>query len=481
MTTFERIARNASILFIANVVTLFLGFISLSITGRYLGAELFGVLSLALAFFGMFGIISDLGLGTLTTRELARNKHLVHKYARNIIVMRVCLSLLVVVSIILVAGLLGYALQTIYVISLVAVSILFYSVTAMYNSIFQAFEKMKYQSIGSILYSALFLCGVIIAATLSVGILGFSSLYILVYGIVALYSWLIFRRKFGSAKPEIDLSFWQPTIKAALPFAFTTVFVTIYFWIDSVLLSVLKGLEVVGWYNAAYRLMTVLLVIPQILNIAVLPAMSQFYVEAKDSLLLTRNTYFRYIVLISVPMGISVTYLAEQIMPLIFGAGYEGSIVALQILVWSAVFIFLTAPFYRFLESSNKQLALTKIALICTVENIALNLALIPSLGLIAASLVTVLTELTTFLFVLYVSRAVTKQSVRRCLPAVGKTVIAASSMVILLLIFNTLNHALLTGVAICIYIVLLFITGLVGKTDVKLLAQTFHIGSYQK
>jgi O-antigen/teichoic acid export membrane protein len=52
MNTVEKIARNASVLFLANVVTLLLGFISLSLTGRYLGAEFFGELSLAVAFAG---------------------------------------------------------------------------------------------------------------------------------------------------------------------------------------------------------------------------------------------------------------------------------------------------------------------------------------------------------------------------------------------------------------------------------------------
>ena len=41
-------------------------------TVRYLGAEGFGILSLA--FTGIFGVFSDLGLSTLTVREVARDK-----------------------------------------------------------------------------------------------------------------------------------------------------------------------------------------------------------------------------------------------------------------------------------------------------------------------------------------------------------------------------------------------------------------------
>ncbi len=481
MNTVERIARNASVLFIANVVTMLLGFISLSITGRYLGAELFGVLSLALAFAGIFGVVSDLGLSTLTTREVARNKSLVSKYVGNITVIRVFLAVLTFGLIVGTAVILGYALQTIYVISILAFSIVFTSLTAMYNSVFQAFEKMKYQSIGIVLNSAIFLCGVLIAIKLSFDVVSFAAIYVVAGAMVLTYSWAIFRWKFTSPKLDIDPEFWRVTISTAIPFAVTSIFVTIFFWIDSVLLSVIKGVEVVGWYSAAYRLMVVLLVIPTVMNVAVLPVMSRFFVEAKDSLLLLRDTYFRYIAVISVPMGIGITFLADKIILLVFGAGYTNSIIALQILVWASVFIFLGSPFTNFLVSADRQVALTKVALICMVENIALNLVLIPPFGLIAASVVTVITECISFLLVLYISGATAQRTIRRSLPAVGKTAFAGMLMVVTILAFNMFNHILLTSAAVCIYVVVLLVTGVVGKTDVKLLTQILRLEGDQK
>jgi O-antigen/teichoic acid export membrane protein len=481
MNTVERIARNTSVLLAAYVVTLLLGYISLSLTGRYLGAELFGVLSLALAFAGIFGVVSDLGLSTFTTREVARNKSLASKYVGNITVMRMFLSIFTFGLIVGTAVILGYAPQTIYVISILAISLVFSSLTAMYNSVFQAFEKMKYQSVGLVLNSALFLSGVAIAIKLSFDVVSFATIYVVVGAIVAIYGWAIFRWKFAPPKLEIDPVFWRSVINTALPFALTSIFVTVFFWIDSVLLSVIKGVEVVGWYSAAYQLMTVLLLIPTVMNLVVLPVMSRFYVEAKDSLLLLRDTFFRYMVLISMPMGIGITFLADEIILFIFGAGYVNSIIALQILVWAPVFIFLGSPFARFLESSNKQLTITKIAIICMVENVGLNLILIPAFGLVAASAVTVVTEGISFLLLFYVSGTITKQRVRLNLPAAGKIVIAAVLMTATILTFRAFNHILLTLTATCVYIVALYVTGMLGKTDIDLLRQIVHPRGDQK
>lgn len=107
--------------------------------------------------------------------------------------------------------------------------------------------------------------------------------------------------------------------------------------------------EVVGWYNAAYRLIMILLFIPSIINITIFPVMSRFYVSSKDSLRFAYETYFRYMVMIGIPIGFGTTLLADRIILLIFGAEYENSIIALQILVWSSVFIFLSSAFARLL------------------------------------------------------------------------------------------------------------------------------------
>jgi len=481
MNTVERIARNASFLLIANVVTLLLGFISLSLTGRYLGVELFGVLSLALAFAGMFGFISDLGLGTLTTREVARNKSLVSKYVANTAAMRFLLAIFTFGLIAGTAVLLGYTPLTIYVISLVAISLVFTSLTAMYNSVFQAFEKMEYQSIGTILNSALFLCGVAVAIKLALGVISFASIYFLVGAIVLAYSWAIFRRKFAHPKLEFDPVFWRSTVKTALPFALTSIFTTIFFWIDSVLLSVIKGVDVVGWYSAAYRLMVVLLVIPQVMSLAVLPAMSRFFVEAQDSLLVMRNMFFRFMVIIGVPIGIGVTFLADKIIPFVFGNGFANSIIALQILVWASVLIFFESPLIRFLESANRQLTVTKIALICMVENVGLNLILIPPFGLVAASVVTVTTEGLSFLLLLYVNGAIAKRSLRPNLPSAGKIALASALMVFTLLAFRAFNHIVITLAATSVYLVAVYLTGVLGRADLRLLTQVVRVGGNQK
>ncbi|CDG65196.1 putative membrane protein [Methanobacterium sp. MB1] len=94
MSTTQRIAKNTSVLLVSQIITYVFGFFITIYAANYLGANGFGILSLALSITAIFGIISDMGLSTLMVREVARNKSLMNRYVSNTILMRIILSFL---------------------------------------------------------------------------------------------------------------------------------------------------------------------------------------------------------------------------------------------------------------------------------------------------------------------------------------------------------------------------------------------------
>ena len=247
--------------------------------------------------------------------------------------MKIILVVITFGLIALTINLLGYPEQTIEVVYLVALSIIFSAFSGMFYSIFQAYEKMEYQSVGQILSSALMLAGALFAISQGFSVVGFASIYFLVSAVVLGYAFAVCAWKFVLPKLEVDLGFWKPTMKEALPFGLTGTFITIYLWIDSVMLSLMKGDEVVGWYTAAYRIVLVFLFIPIAFNSAVFPLMSRFYVSSKDSLKFMFEKHFKYMLMIGLPICVGITLLADRIILLIFGAEYVPSVIVLQILI----------------------------------------------------------------------------------------------------------------------------------------------------
>ena len=473
MNTVQRIAKNTGVLLISQIVSYIIGFFFIMYTARYLGAAGFGILSFALAFTGIFGVFSDLGLSTLTIRDVARDKSLAGKYLGNIAVMKIILVVITFGLIAITINLLGYPEQTIKVVYLVALSIIFSAFSGMFNSIFQAYEKMEYQSIGHILSSILMLSGALFAISQGFSVVEFASVYFIVSAVVLGYNFIVCVRKFVLPKIEVDFSFWKPTIKEALPFGLSGIFITIYYWIDSVMLSLMKGNEVVGWYNAPYRLIVVLLFIPSIINIVVFPTMSRFHISSQNSLNLMTKKYFKFMLVIGIPIGVGTTLLADKVILLIFGTEYTQSIIALQILIWAMVFIFANAAFVRLFESINKQIIVTKITGICMIENIILNLLIIPRFSYIGASITTVITELTIVTFVLIFAYK-TGYSVQRreFLTNISKVTIASLIMGVFIWELRSLNLLILVLLSTSLYIGILYLIGGINKEDIELLKQ---------
>ena len=99
MSAVSKIAKNTSILLLSQVISYILAFFYTIYTARYLGTAGFGILSTALALGALLSIFTELGLSTLTTREVSREKSLANKYIGNTIALKIALSTLSLIHI----------------------------------------------------------------------------------------------------------------------------------------------------------------------------------------------------------------------------------------------------------------------------------------------------------------------------------------------------------------------------------------------
>lgn len=466
MRPIERIARNTFSLFLSNVFVLALSFIYTMYVARYLGVEGYGVISFALAFTGIFGIFTDIGLSQLAVRDIARDKGSANKYLVNITAMKLILVAVTMVLIAITVNLMGYNSTDIKVVYIIALSIGAAAFTTLISSIFQAYERLDYTSISNAINSLALLSGAIFNIYRGSDIIGFAFVYLFANLITLIYNVAILMIKFFRPEFRIDRSFWMPILREALPFGLTGFFITIYYWTDSVMLSYMKGDEVVGLYNAAYRLMIILLVVPQVLNITIFPAMSQLYMNSRDMLKFTLQRSFKYLAMIGFPIGIGTTVLADEIILLIFGAGYEKAAMALRILVWSSACIFLSSSFSSLLRSSDRQTALTKITAFCAAENVILNLAVIPIYSYVGASVTTVITEFTVLALFAVVTFRDGFWELASIFTITSKIAIASLIMGGFVFFMRSLNLFLLVPLAAAFYFLVAYLLAIFDEDD---------------
>jgi len=363
---------------------------------RYLGAKEFGELSFVFAFVLLFSIIADFGLITLTIREIARNTSLAKKYINNIVIIKVILGSIAFGMIILVSNLLHKTTEIKTLIYLAAAWMIIQSFVQFFQSIFRAFEKMEYEALSKIIYSAVLFALIIYGIHLSWGIKALMQSYVLAAAIGLIVVLFLIWIKFIKFRIEVDLLFWKKLLNEAWPFALFTVFAIMYFQISVVMLSLMDTDRAVGLYSIAFNSVVVFLILADIVASSVLPTLSK---------LINRNNLFkrliRKLIILLLITGLSLAIIlflgAPFLIKLIYGIEFVEATRAFQVMVWILPLRFMNYIFAVFLIVMNLQKKRLNAAIICALFNVLINLILIPVFGFMGAAVSTLLTEITLF------------------------------------------------------------------------------------
>jgi O-antigen/teichoic acid export membrane protein len=241
MNAVQKIARNTALLSAGEVTTAFLGFIFLLYVARYLNANGFGALSLAMAMAAILGIFVDFGLKTLTIRDIARDKSLSARYLGNIAAIKIVLSAVVFGLMVLIVHLAGYQRETTYVVCIIFLSAVLSSFSMMFYSIFQAYEKMEYIALAQVINSGTLLAGAFWAVGHKYNIVILSLVFVLSGSVTLVYCTLVSFTRFARPKFEFNLEFWGQILRQAWPIGLALALSATYNWVGTVLLSIFKG------------------------------------------------------------------------------------------------------------------------------------------------------------------------------------------------------------------------------------------------
>lgn len=466
MNTVKRIFKNTSILFMAQIVNYILAFFYTIYLARYLGVSDFGVLTFGISFTTIMGVTADLGLSILAVREIARDKSISSSYTGNLIVIKLVLSSITMGLIALFINLFNYPSQTIQLVYLLGLWMVFTSFTQLFYSVFQAYEKMEYQSIGTILYSILLFSGVFYGIFNHFSIQWFALIYLIVSSVVLFYTIFIYLARFPRPRLQINWSFWKSKLTLALPLSIASIFSTIAFRVDTVLLSLFQGYVVVGLYTAPYKIIEVLLFIPSVYSAVIFPVLSRFHVSSNESFQLIYVKSIKYMIILGLPIAAGITILSKDIILLLYQSSFSGSVVALQILIWTVPLLLLTTSFGIILISMNKQVLAIRLTFIYMIFNIGVNLVVIPQFSYLGAAVVTVLTELVNFIMLFYyLSKFICKVPLHKLIwkPSIATVIMS------LFMISVHLNIIIRVLFATAIYFALLILFKTFSKGDINI------------
>ena len=466
LSTVQRIAKNTGIVIAGDVTFRLISLVVIIYLARYLGTADFGKYSFVFAYLAFFSIITDLGLQTILVREMARDPSITPRLIGNASIIRWILTAIAVASSLVVITLMSYPADTTRYIYIASLTVLFVSFSDFYRTIFEANLRMEYNIVAKLVFKFLS-AGLILWIVLVRGTLMQVMIALVFSEMVKTLINYSFSRKFVRPRFEIDFRLWKYLFKESLPIAFSSIILLIYHSIDVVMLSIMVGDISVGLYSAAYKLSEPLFLIPFALVLSLFPIMSASFKTSKEKVIKSYRLATKYLLIITLPIAMGTTLLADKIILLIYGTEFSGSAVALQILIWTLVFSSVGFVLLRLLVSMDKQKLNALCHTSCAIVNIALNLMLIPMLSYNGAAIATLITSM-----VLYISSFYFVSKHLQALPIlkiVIKPMIASLMMGTFVYYFIELNICLLVLLAAGIYSLVLIALKTFSKEDVDI------------
>jgi len=476
----KTVVKNMSVLFVSDVIRYLLSFIFTVYIARYLGTEGFGLLSFVVASMGILGVVIDLGINSLMVRDIAVNKELTAKYVGNVLLIKTFLSLAIFGTLFAILALGTYPSETVYVSLFIGLSVIVSSFTGIFTAVFQSHQKMQYQAIGEISRNVLMLVGAFLIISLQDNIVMLASSYLYVNLAVFIYSVVIVLWRFTRPKIEVDWVFWKQIFRNSLPIGGMAIFFLIYFRIDTVMLSFMKGDVAVGLYNAAYRLIDATLVIPTIVTTAMFPVLAHYHASNRGLFLNVYEKSFKFLLFLGLLMAVVVTLLSSQIIGIVFGDAFLESAGALQILIWASAALFLSSILGSVFIAANMQMVGLYINFITIFINVALNLLIIPSYGFIGASITTVISEIINIIICLYYLE---KHGYHLGLKTVFLPAIIGLALIggiIVVLSMVGISMVIIAAVSLVLYGLILFKFG-IDKQDLLMLRKIFTIKKHNE
>ncbi len=406
MTTKKRIISNTFYSFAGfSVEYIFAYFIIIAIA-RYLGDVGMGEYSLIFAMAHTIVLLAHPGMDYLIVKDISHEDEKAQLYVSNILSVKIILSIIAFLIMAAITVLLPKNDSVKYALILALLSCSTAAFLEIYEPYLQAKQRIGVISLAKVVERGTALLLVLIFLLQGKGIIWIIiavSVGRLVKDFILISaSWRNIGFKLG-----FDTNVWKDLFIKGLPFMAPNVFLYIYFRVDIIMLSFMKGDAVTGWYSAAYKLMDIINFIPFLIIGATLPGMAGSF--KSDNLLMQdifRRT-LRYLIILAFPITIGGFIVAPKAIDFLYGFnyGFNNSVLAMQVLIWCTIFLFVNYFLGNVLNIMGKQHYFMIVGIGAAILNIILNLLLIPRYSFVGAGIATVLSEITIFLVLSYFIR----------------------------------------------------------------------------
>lgn len=394
----DKLFKQTSWVFVAQVISRGIGFVYTIYLARSLGVDDFGKFSVALVFFSLISAVADFGFNRYLIREVANDHLKASKLLANIAIFRLTVACVLFAIFAVILYEIDPDKSRVSMILLAVMAVIPMGVSQTVDAVFVGVQKLHFSAVATIVLAVATAGFGVYLINEGFGPTGAITALILGQIIYLLIQVRLLYRGNISLVGRIDRKTIKDVVISSLPYGLLGILGLLYFRIDTLMLTYMRGNYDVGIYTAAYKFVEAVIFIPSALAVALFPMMAKLHQEDVSQL---KSIYFktvRIMALISFVVVVGYFFvlpmIIEKYLPL-----YMPAIEVIKILSFTIPFMFIHAPGVQVLLSTDKYLKQVVLLSFLTVGfNIGANFIFIPLYGYIGAAWVTVVSEMLSFI-----------------------------------------------------------------------------------
>lgn len=469
VATGRHIASNVAVQLAVRAITMSASVITVSFTARALHPSGYGVWTATGAYIALFAVFTELGLTTAAMQKMAAEPEREAEWLGALTSSRTALS---IAATVLCAASIPFVLShtdSTQAVALILTPTILSSGAATLITVFSARLRAGLALSFSVLQSFLWVIAVLTLYSTHASIVAFACAYT---ALIALISALQIQttRKYARIAVRAGIRLWRPLLRVAIPLGVASVFITIYYQIDSVLLLQIAGSEEAGIYGAAYGFLGPLTFLPTAVMSSFFPVMSAVHGEDPARVRRLVQIAADWMAVISLPILAGTIALSDQIIHLLYGSSFAdaGGLLPILMIAFVSICFGSLAGFTSPILGLQWRLALY--SGIGALANIALNVALIPRYGAHGSAWATVATEILTMIMML--TTVLRKLTMRLSPWKLLRTVALAAAMTGLMLLARPLGLIPAGLIGVVFYLTGLFAVRIVNLQELRALRE---------
>lgn len=389
---FTKILKNTAWLYGDNAIRMATGLVVTAWLARYLGPQQFGLYNFSLALVGLSSPIAALGLSNILVRELVKKPERRDVYLGTAAVLH------------LVAGVLAYsvALIAVYLVrpeeshAQMAVSVVGLTLMFTFKNTISCFNEAnvmsKYTVIPMNVAFATASLVKVIFIVIKAPLLFFLILVPIEVCIGSVLLFYAYHRSGGRIVHwRMNVGVAKDLLQSSWPLLLSAFSALIYMSSDKVMIGILIGDTATGLYSAATTISTIWYFIPSAILASVFPYLLRDR-GGNQALYMNRmQMLFDFLVVLSASMACFIFIFSKPLIDMLYANEFKGASSIVDIHIWTFVFATMSVTSYQWLLAENLQILSFQRAAISAILNIALNLVLIPAIGVNGAAIGTLI------------------------------------------------------------------------------------------